>query len=290
MTAQSEVGRLARVAMKHPRDAFRSQAAIDSEWRALGFVAPPDFARACAEFDSLLQLLHDHGVEVLLLPPDARTGIDSVYARDASVATDSGVIICSMGKPLRAGEATAQRDALSSLGIRVVGSIEAPGTLEGGDLAWLDRRTLAVGLGYRTNAAGIAQLRVLLGDLVDELIVVPLPHWRGPEDVMHLMSLVSPVGERAAVVYSPLLPVQFRSELVRRGYRLIEVPDHEFESMGTNVLAIEQQTVLVLRGNPTTRAALERAGFDVVEYDGTEISVKGSGGPTCLTRPVLRQT
>ena len=152
---------------------------------------------------------------------------------------------------------------------------------------WLDSHTFVVGRGYRTNADGIRQLRTILGRGV-EVVEVPLPHWRGHHDVMHLMSLISPIDHDLAVVYSPLLPVPFREWLLDRGIQLVEVPDEEFETMGTNVLALGPGRCLMLSGNPRTRAALERAGADVVEYEGTEISVKGAGGPTCLTRPLER--
>jgi N-dimethylarginine dimethylaminohydrolase len=153
---------------------------------------------------------------------------------------------------------------------------------------WLDHRTLAVGRGYRTNDDGVAQLRALLADSIDDLIVVPLPHWRGPADVFHLMSLVSPVDDDLAVVYSPLMPVTFRELLLDRGIVLVEVPDAEFESMGANVLALAPRRCLMLAGNPITRSRLERAGAHVTEYEGNDISVKGGGGPTCLTRPLRR--
>ena len=150
------------------------------------------------------------------------------------------------------------------------------------------RVTVVVGRGYRTNAEGIRQLRAQLGPAV-EVIEVPLPHWRGPGDVMHLMSLISPVDADLAVAYSPLLPVPFREWLLGRGMTLVETPAEEFESMGTNVLALAPRQCLMLTGNPRTRAALERAGATVIEYEGSEISVKGAGGPTCLTRPLLRE-
>jgi len=153
---------------------------------------------------------------------------------------------------------------------------------------WLDAHTVAVGRGYRTNAEGIRQLQALLGPRVD-VVEVPLPHWRGDQDVMHLMSLISPVDVDVAVVYSPLMPVPFRAWLLDHGYRLIEVSDEEFESMGANVLALAPRRGVMLAGNPRTRAALERAGVEIVEYSGDEISVKGAGGPTCLTRPLARQ-
>jgi N-dimethylarginine dimethylaminohydrolase len=170
----------------------------------------------------------------------------------------------------------------------IAGRIVKPGLLEGGDLIWLDSRTVAVGSGRRTNAEGIRQLRTILGDSVDELLPVRLPDWRGPQDVMHLMSLVSPIDVDLAVVYSRLLPGSFRDELLGRGYQLVEVPDEEFETMGTNVLALGPRLCVMLKGNPRTRAALERAGAAVHEYEGREISLKGGGGPTCLTRPLGR--
>jgi N-dimethylarginine dimethylaminohydrolase len=159
---------------------------------------------------------------------------------------------------------------------------------ERGDVLWLDERTVVVGRGYRTNDAGISQFRDLLGTAVDEVIVVPLPHWRGPGDVFHLMSIISPVDHDLAVVYSPLMPVTFRELLLERGMSLVEVPDEEFATMGANVLALGHRRALMLSGNPVTRRRLEAAGVEVMEYDGENISTKGGGGPTCLTRPLLR--
>ncbi|MEQ1758288.1 MAG: arginine deiminase family protein [Vicinamibacterales bacterium] len=289
MTAQSDVGRLVRVAMKHPRDAFVSQASIDSQWKSLNYHAPPHFLRACLEFDALVRLLEDNGTRVELLPQHAATGLDSIYVRDASLITDRGAVLCRMGKALRSGEPDAQATALSNLGVALAGRIEPPGTIEGGDLTWLDHRTLAVGLGYRTNAEGIRQLRELMADDIDELVVVPLPHWRGESDVMHLMSLISPVDHDLVCVYSPLLSVPFRNVLLDRGLTLVEVPHGEFDNMGTNVLAIAPRTAIVVKGNRDTRRALEQAGVQVLEYEGAEISVKGAGGPTCLTRPLMRE-
>lgn len=289
MTGQSDTGRLLQVAMKHPRDAFVSQASIDAQWRALHFLSPPHFKEACHEFDVLVRLLEDNGATIHLLPSEEGTGLDSIYARDASVSTDKGMILCRMGKALRSGEPAAQGVALQNLGVDILGAIVPPGCVEGGDLAWLDERTLAVGHGYRTNAEGIQQLRLLLGNTIDELVVVPLPHWRGMNDVMHLMSLLSPLDPHTALTYSPLLPVPFRSMLLERGVTLIEVDDDEFDTMGGNVLAVGRQTLLALDGNPRTRRRLEASHFQVLEYRGNEISVKGAGGPTCLTRPIQRE-
>ncbi len=286
--AMSEVGALTRVLVKHVREAFIDDATIDAQWRPLDFTARPDLARAIDECDRFVEILRAAGATVELLPADPTATLDSIYARDASVVTPRGVILCAMGKAARRAEPAAQARALAALGVPIAGAIASPGTLEGGDLIWLDAATVVVGRGYRTNADGIRQLRGLLGPGV-EVIEVPLPHWRGEQDVMHLMSLVSPVDRDAAVVFSPLLPVVFRQWLLARGLRLIEVPEQEFDTMGTNVLALAPGRCLVVRGNPLTRAALERAGCDVIEYEGSEISVKGAGGPTCLTRPMARQ-
>lgn len=285
----SEVDRLTRVAVKHPRDAFIDQATIARQWQELRFTAAPDLDEAVREHDQFVEALSSAGAQVHLLPHDETTTLDSIYVRDASIVCDRGLILCRMGKAQRIEEPAAQeRAALAGhIPMTICGRIEPPGRVEGGDVIWLDSRTFVVGRGYRTNADGIRQLRAILGNKVD-VIEVPLPHWQGPDDVMHLMSLISPIDHGMAVVYSRLLPVPFRESLLDRGMHLVEVPDEEFESMGTNVLALAPRRCVMLAGNPKTRAALERAGADVIEYQGTEISVKGAGGPTCLTRPLER--
>ncbi len=286
-TALSEFHPLRSVLVKHAREAFVDARTIAAQWKALNFASPPDLARAIDEHDRFIEILRSAGAEVHRLPRDERTTLDSIYVRDASIVSPTGLILCSMGKPQRGDEPAAQEPALRGLDLPIAGRIRPPGRLEGGDLVWLDARTLAVGRGYRTNADGIGQLRSLVGAGV-EVIEVPLPHWRGSGDVMHLMSLVSPVDRDLAVVYSPLLPVPFRERLVERGIALVEVPEQEFETMGTNVLALGPRRCLMLAGNPLTRRALEAAGSDVLEYAGAEISVSGAGGPTCLTRPLAR--
>jgi N-dimethylarginine dimethylaminohydrolase len=194
-----------------------------------------------------------------------------------------------MGKQQRRGEPAAVGDALRSLGIPVLGSIEGEGLLEGGDVVWLAPDTLAVGRGYRTNDEGIRQLRELLGDSIRELLVVPLPHWRGSGDVFHLMSILSPLDLDLALVYSPLLPVTFRQALLQRGIELVEVAEEEFEAMAGNVLALAPRRCAMMQGHPITKGRLEDAGVEVLTYAGGEISAKGCGGPTCLTRPLLRE-
>ena len=287
-TAQSEVGAITRLLLKHPRDAFRDSASIAQQWRALNFTAPPDLATALDEYERFVAALVEDRTAVTFLPEADDTTLDSIYVRDASVVCDHGVVLCRMGKPARESEPAAQQLALQAIGYPILGTIVPPGRLEGGDVVWLDRRTIAVGRGYRTNDSGIAQLRALLGAAVDEVVVVPLPHWRGATDVFHLMSVISPIDRDLAVVYSPLLAVPFREFLLNRGVTLVEVPDEEFASMGANVLATAPRRALMLTGNPLTRGRLEREGANVVEYDGDNISLKGGGGPTCLTRPLLR--
>ncbi|MEO5718926.1 MAG: arginine deiminase family protein, partial [Chthoniobacterales bacterium] len=179
MTSQSEFGAITRLVVKHARDAFQNAESIAAQWQALNFTAAPDFARAVEQYESFLELLHASGREVTFLPQAEGVGLDSIYVRDAAVVCDRGIILCRMGKPLRQGEPGAQETALRALGYPIIGTIQPPGQLEGGDVAWLDQRTLAVGRGYRTNDSGIAQLRDLLGDTIDELIIVALPHWRG---------------------------------------------------------------------------------------------------------------
>lgn len=285
----NEFGTLTRVALKHARDAFGSQAACDAGWQDLNFTAAPDYAAAVAEYEVFVKLVSAEGARVEWLPPDPRVSMDAIYVRDASLVTPSGVILCAMGKAQRATEPAVQGEAYAAMGMPVIGVIEPPGKIEGGDVVWFDADTVAIGRGYRTNDAGIRQFREIVGPDV-EVCVVPLPHYRGPSDVFHLMSIVSPVDRDLAVVYSPLMPVPCREWLIAGGIDLVEVPDEEFDSMGANVLAIAPRSCVMVEGNPITRDRLEAAGARVAEYRGREISLKGGGGPTCLTRPLARAT
>jgi N-dimethylarginine dimethylaminohydrolase len=212
-----------------------------------------------------------------------------VYVRDAAVLCDRGAILCAMGKEARRSEPAALEPVFRHAGIPVHGTIEPPGTLEGGDFVWLNERTAAVGRGYRTNDEGIRQLRALLRGCTDEVVEVPLPHWRGPSDVFHLMSILSPLDADLALVFSPLLPVPFRERLLAMGIALVDVPDAEFETLGCNVLALGPRHCLMTEGNPVTQSRMEAAGVRVVTFPGEEICRKGGGGPTCLTRPLARE-
>ena len=288
INSQSMVAPLHWCLMKRPVASHRSQAAIDEQWQALNYTGRPLLARVDAQHDTLVDLLARQGVELVYLPEDDEAGLDSIYTHDPIVTVAGGVILGRMGKALRAGEPDAAAAMLAELGVPVLGRITGDGRLEGGDVCWLDERTVAVGQGYRTNAEGIRQLRALLGERVDEVIPVPLPHWTGPDDCLHLLSFISPVDTRKAVVYSRLMPVPFRQLLLDRGWELIEVPDAEYESMACNVLAVAPGRCIMLAGNPVTQARLEAAGVAVATFEGDDLCLKGGGGPTCLTRPLYR--
>ncbi len=288
MSAHSESGKLKSVFIKKASSAFINEQHIAKHWESLNYLGKPDINIALQEYDAFEQVFKDHNVELLYLPEDDTVNMDSIYCRDAAIATDKGMIICNMGKEGRRKEPAAEQRAFEANGIPVLGVITAPGTLEGGDVAWLNEKTLAVGHTYRSNEEGIRQLTNLLAPLGVTVMSVPMPHYKGPSDVFHLMSVLSPVDTNLAVVYSPLIPIVFRNELIARGYELVEVPDEEFDSMGCNVLALAPRVCLMVKGNPITKSRLEKAGCQVIEYEGAEISVKGGGGPTCLTRPVMR--
>jgi N-dimethylarginine dimethylaminohydrolase len=287
-TTHSEFGKIKSIFIKKVADAFISDHLIAKQWELLNYLGKPDFQKALEEYAAFEKLLSDTA-EVHYLPTSTEVTMDSIYCRDAAIATDGGMIICRMGKAARANEPKEERMAFEKVGIKILGEIEAPGTLEGGDVAWLDEKTLAVGHTYRTNELGIAQLKSLLEKIGVDLMVAEMPHYRGEHDVFHLMSVLSPVAENIAVVYSPLMPIKFRNELIQRGFQLVEVPEEEFDSMGCNVLAIAPRKCMMVAGNPVTKSRLIAAGCEVIEYEGQEISVKGGGGPTCLTRPILRE-
>ncbi len=287
-THHSEYLKLKSVFLKPVKNAFISGALLKEQWIELNYLSRPDYHTAIVEYDAFQNYLIDKNIEIHHFPIDESVTIDSIYCRDASIATNFGMILCNMGKLERDQEPNAHFKAFKSHSIPILGRIKSPGTIEGGDVAWLDEKTLAVGHTYRTNEEGIAQLKQLLEPKGIEIIVVELPHYKGQNDVFHLMSILSPIAKDLAVVYSPLMPIKFRNELINRGFSLVEVPDDEFESMGCNVLAIAPRECIVVAGNPRTKASLIKAGCKVLVYNGGEISIKGGGGPTCLTRPLLR--
>jgi len=286
----SETAPLARVMIRHARDAFRDQATLAASWRPLNYLFEPDFEAALAESDAFAELLTRLGCSVSLAPldPGDPAGPDAIYVRDSALVTPQGAILARPGKAARAPEPAAMRAGFEAAGVPVIGAIEDPGTLEGGDLVWFDDDTVAIADGYRTNPDGIGQLRSLLDGVAREVMPVPLPHWTGPEDVLHLMSFISPLAPDLMLVYSRMMPVPFRRWLLERGHRLVEVPDEEYDSMGCNVLAVRPGVLVAVEGNPETRRRMEAAGCEVHTYRGRHISAAGCGGPTCLTRPLLR--
>lgn len=289
MKSQSEFGKLKSVFIKSVTEAFISDTYIAQYWKDLNYLEAPQYEKAVAEYADFEKIFKDHGVKIYHLPKEDSVNIDSIYCRDAAIATNYGMIICNMGKPARNQEPKAEQAAFEKEGIPILGVINAPGTIEGGDVAWIDEHTLAVGYTYRTNEEGIRQLKSLLEPKGVQVVVANMPHYKGPADVFHLMSVFSPIDQYKAVVYSPLIPIDFRNLLLNKGYELIEVPETEFDSMGCNVLAIAPSLCIMVKGNEITKKRIEAAGCTVIEYAGAEISVKGGGGPTCLTRPIERE-
>lgn len=282
------VSPLRAVVVKRPEQAFRSSAAIDAEWKELGWTRPPDLDIAAREHRQLVSLLETAGARVYFLPEDSRTNLDSIYTHDPVLITDAGAVILQTGKKLRRGEGPAMEDALNGWGIPILGAIEGGATAEASDMIWLDRQTLLVGRGFRTNQAGIDWLSSLMQPLGVSVIPVPLPYWTGPDDVLHLVSFISLLDVDLAVVYRRLLPVPLYELLVERGVKLVDVLEDEYPSLGCNVLAVGPRQLVMVSGNPITRSRLEARGCTVSEFDGSEICIPGSGGPTSITRPLLR--
>ena len=275
---QSMTGDLRRVLVRRPRPEDLR------EWVTCSWRAEPDAAVIAREHEAFCELLDGAGVEVILAESPARNP-DAIYTYDPALVADSGALLLHPAKKCRRGEVEAMAADFERARVPIAGRLEDPEWAEGGDCCWLDESTLLVGCGYRTNEAGIARLRELLPGV--EVLVFDLPHWRGRGEVMHLMSLISPLAPDLAVVYPPLVPTRLAQLLEERGVELVAVPDEEFDSMGSNVLALAPRVALAVDGNPETRRRMERAGVDVVVYKGGELS-KGDGGPTCLTRPLLR--
>jgi N-dimethylarginine dimethylaminohydrolase len=271
---QTMIEPLQRVLVRRPP-------ADTSDWQRFGWRAQPDPARLAEEHEAFCLLLESAGAEVVGAPP---TTLDAIYAYDPAVVGDRGAVLLRPGKPERLEEVDAIAAELEAAGVPIAARLETPELAEGGDTAWLDERTFVAGRGYRTNSDGIWALERILGV---ETLVFDLPHFHGPGEVMHLLSLFSPLARDLVVAYPPLMPVRLVQLLHERGIEIVEVPDDEFETMGANALALAPRCALVLERNVETRRRLEHAGVDVAVYRGDELS-KGDGGPTCLTLPLLR--
>jgi N-dimethylarginine dimethylaminohydrolase len=280
---QSMVAPLQSVLVRRPDEAFG--AADPARWH---YADQPYLPLAQQEHDAFVNTLLGTGVEVIYHDLPLPDHADAIFLHDPALMTDRGAVVLKMGKPLREGEEAALEQTLRALGVPIIYRLTGRATAEGGDLLWLDERTLCIGLGFRTNDAGLAQLGEALGGSGVELVPVHLPYFEGPDACLHLMSLISLVDTDLAVIYRPLLPVPFFQLLKERGIELIDVPDEEFATMGTNVLALAPRKCLILDHNLQTIQALEAAGCEVWLYRGDEMSLKAEGGPTCLTRPILR--
>jgi len=284
----SMVSALKRVLVCSPRNAGWNEPERVADWRELGFGHSPDFAKAESQHAALRRELEAIGAEVSELPSSADLSLDAAYAHDASLATDFGLILMRPGKANRIPEAQEQGRYAAKLGIPLAGEIKALGTTEAGDIVWLDAKTLLIGLGYRTNRDGIEQMRAILAPKGVEVISAPLPYGPGPSACLHLMSLISLLDEKTALVDLPWLAVETVELLKARGFRFIEIDSSERETLACNVLALGNQRLLAIEENRKTNERLRQNGFDVRTFPGSEICINGSGGPTCLTRPILR--
>ncbi|MFZ0774568.1 MAG: arginine deiminase family protein [Candidatus Sulfotelmatobacter sp.] len=284
----SMVGALQRVLLCSPRTAGWNQPERAARWQDLGFHHSPDFAISQSQHEALCRELHAAGAEVIEMPPAPDLSLDAVYAHDASLPTDHGLIVMRPGKPNRVSEGPYHSSFCQTLDIPTLGTITAPGTTEAGDILWLDSKTLLIGHGYRTNAAGIQQMRDLLSPKGIQVLPAPLPYGPGPSACLHLMSLISLLDEHTALVDLPWLAVETVKLLKSRGFKFIEIDPSERDTLACNVLALGNNRLLAIAENPSTNARLRHAGFDLRTFPGSELCLNGSGGPTCLTRPLLR--
>ena len=284
----SMVGALKRVLVCSPRTACWHQPERAARWKELGFVHAPDFEVAQAQHETLCRELEACGAEVEGIPPTMELSLDAVYAHDASLPTDFGLILMRPGKTNRVPEGKHHGSFCQILGIPMLAKITAPGTTEAGDMVWLDAKTLLIGHGYRTNAQGIQQMRALLKPKGVEVFSAPLPHGAGPSACLRLMSLISMLDEKTVLVDLPWLAVETLELLRPRGHNLIEIDYSERETLACNVLSLGEKRLLALEENAKTNEKLRAAGFDVRTFAGSELCINGGGGPTCLTRPLLR--
>ena len=286
-------GDLLRVMVCLPGNAGWGDPRKAAAWQELGFQRAPDFSMAQRQHEILCGLLREGGAEIVSLPAAESLTLDAVYTHDASLATDYGLILMNPGKKNRVAEAQAHANFCGQLGIPVFGEIRLPGCSESGDIVWLDSRTLLIGDGYRTNKAGIEQLRALLSSEETpknvEVLSAPLPYGPGPTACLHLMSLMSVLDERTILVDLPWLAVETVELLKGRGFRLIEIEYSERETLACNVLSLGLKRLVAIEENAKTNRRMRDAGFDVRTFPGSEICINGAGGPTCLTRPLLRK-
>jgi len=285
----SNVSTLKTVLLKNPQAAFKSQKTIDLQWQDLNFIDKPDFKKSITQYENFIDILNDNHVEILYISEDEKTSLDSIYTHDPIFMTPNGAVIGNMGKTQRKPETIMMKNYLNEIGVPILGEIINDATLEGGDVIWIDEKTVAAGLTYRTNIKGIDQLRKILSTISVEVISVDLPHWNGPVDVLHLMSLISPLKEDLFLIYKKLLPVGLLKLLKQLDIKTISIADEDYDSLGCNVLPLSTTKCLITSGNDKTFKIIEENGIEVIEFQASEICYKGSGGPTCLTRPIYRK-
>jgi N-dimethylarginine dimethylaminohydrolase len=260
--------------------------ALSGDWDAAGWRAPDPDGLA-AQHEAFCALLSDLGAVVEIA--EALDGqVDAVYMHDPLMMTGRGAIPLRMRKPMREREPLHMIDELERLGVPVLGTLPGGAYADGGDRFWLDDTTMAIGLSYRTNRAGAAAVADLAGLEGIAVETYDLAHDLGPDHVLHLQSLLSAVTEDLCVVYEPLSPVRLLADLRERGFDWIAASHDDYLGMGTNILAVRPGVVVMVDGRPDLRRELERRGVEVHVYDGSELSLKGDGGPTCLTAPLLR--
>ncbi len=285
---QDMVAPLRRVMMKRPGSVMSN--ANSEQWHYAGTLS---LERLQTNHDGLADRIRAASAEIVFLDEDIAELADLVFTHDPSLVTDQGAIILRMGKRLRRGEPNVHTGFYQRHGIPILGTIEEPGTVEGGDCVWLDEHTLVVGVGFRTNDAGVEQLQQILAD--HGVVVQPfdLPVFKGRDACLHLMSLISMLDHNLALIYQPLFPVRLLQLLEQRGIKCLLAPEEEFMSSGglsVNVLALAPRNCVMVSGFPATLGLMQAAGCTISTFHGDELCLKGEGGPTCLTRPILRST
>jgi N-dimethylarginine dimethylaminohydrolase len=278
---------LLRVLMRRPGASLH--AADPQEWH---YGPSFDAQKAIGQHAAFTSLVEKSGADILWLEDEGDGLADSMFTHDPSLMTDHGAVLLRMGKQLRSAEPDLHEKAYAAAGIPVLGRIAAPGTVEGGDCVWVDEKTLAVGRGVRTNQAGIDQLAAILKPIGVTVLAYDLPLWQGVEACLHLMSVISPLADRLALVHAPLMPAAFYLMLKENGYTLIHAPESEFaESNGLNlnVLPTSPGHVIMVEGFPITKEVMEAHGCVVETFEADALCIACEGGPTCLTRPVLRR-
>ena len=258
-----------------------------SDFVAAHWAEPLDTALLVEQHAAFVALLERLGSEVVVLPAVADLA-DSCFTYDPAFMIGDGLVEFSAGKAVRVGEGARMSADLAEIGVPTVARLNGDARADGGDMFWLDDATLAVGRSYRTNAEAVRQLMTILAERDQRVEVYDVPHDLGPDWCLHLMSVISPVREDLAVVFERLAPVALLEELRRRGIDWIAVPEEDWLTLGCNVLAVQPGVCVIASGNDATAQALIDRGCEVHVYAASEIS-KGEGGPTCLTRPILRR-